>query len=103
MWSWPGMVEFCPSDVGSKNCGGYLFFFRDLNMHYYGRILNKLKGEYTMLFEMKFKVVEIRESGATITHYLKGKRWDVKKDVEVFKRNSKKYEMIGKEGMIVWA
>ena len=55
-----------------------------------------------MLFEMKFKVVEIRENGVTITHYLKGKRQLVKKDVEMFKQNSKRYEMIGKNGMIMW-
>lgn len=56
-----------------------------------------------MLFEKKFKVVEIRESGAVITHYLKGHKHDVKKDVEVFKQKSKRYEMVGKDGMIVWA
>ena len=56
-----------------------------------------------MLFEKKFKVIEIRESGATITHYLKGKRNDVKKDVDEFKQTAKRYEMVGKEGMIVWA
>lgn len=55
-----------------------------------------------MLFETKFEVVEIRESGARITHYLKGKRSDVKKDVEIFKKQSKDYQMIGKKGMIVW-
>lgn len=56
-----------------------------------------------MLFEIKFKVVEIRESGATITHYLKGSRRAVKKDVEAYKQNAKRYEMMGKDGMIVWA
>lgn len=55
-----------------------------------------------MLFKIKFKVVEIRESGAIITHYLKGKKNDVKKDIESFKKDSKHYEMIGNEGMIVW-
>lgn len=55
------------------------------------------------MFEMKFKVVEIREGGTTITHYLKGSKKDVKKDIEMFKQNSKKYEMFGNEGMIVWA
>lgn len=55
-----------------------------------------------MLFKMKFKVVEVRENGVTITRYLMGKRGDVKKDIEMFKQNSKKYEMIGKEGMVVW-
>lgn len=55
-----------------------------------------------MLFNIEFKVVEIRESGVTVTHYLKGKRKDVKKDIEMFKRESKRYEMMGKNGMIVW-
>lgn len=55
-----------------------------------------------MLFKTKFEVVEIRQSGACITHYLNGKKNDVKKDVEHFKNKSKKYEMIGKNGMIVW-
>lgn len=55
-----------------------------------------------MLFQIKFKIVEIRESGACVTHYLRGKRNDVKKDVEMFKNHCKKYEMVGKEGMIVW-
>ena len=56
-----------------------------------------------MLFEKRFKVVEIRDGGVAITHYLKGKRHDVKKDIEMFKLKSKKYEMVGKDGMIVWA
>lgn len=55
------------------------------------------------MFEIKFKVVEIRESGATITHYLKGNKKAVKKDIETFKKNYKKYETFGKEGMVVWA
>lgn len=55
-----------------------------------------------MLFKMKFKVVEIRESGATITHYLEGRKHDVKADIENFKKNSKRYELVGKDGMVVW-
>ena len=55
-----------------------------------------------MLFEMKFEVVEIRDSGARITHYLNGKKKNVKKDIEMFKKNSKDYMMVGKSGMIVW-
>lgn len=54
------------------------------------------------MFEMKFKVVEIRENGVVITHYLKGKSRDVKLDILDFKKASKKFEMFGKEGMIVW-
>lgn len=56
-----------------------------------------------MLFEKKFKVVEICESGATITHFLRGKKRAVKKDIEMYKQNAKRYEMVGKDGMIVWA
>lgn len=55
-----------------------------------------------MLFKVKFEVVEIRESGVRITHYLHGTKKAVKKDVEEFKKKSKDYTMIGKEGMIVW-
>ena len=54
------------------------------------------------MFNKKFKVVEIRESGVTVTHYLKGRRKDVKSDIEMFKNESNRYEMIGKDGMIVW-
>ena len=54
-----------------------------------------LKEEFNMLFEKKFKVVEIRDSGAVITHYLKGHKRDVKKDVEAFKQKAKRYEMVG--------
>lgn len=56
-----------------------------------------------MLFEKRFQVVEIRENGAVITHYLKGKKRDVKKDIEMFKQKSTHYEMIGTTGMVVWA
>lgn len=55
-----------------------------------------------MLFETKFEVVEIRENGVTIVNYLKGKRQAVKNDVEMYKQNAKKYEKVGKNGMIVW-
>lgn len=55
-----------------------------------------------MLFEKKFKVVEIYNSDVIITNYLKGNRRTLKKDIEAYKDNSKKYEMVGKDGMIVW-
>ena len=55
-----------------------------------------------MLFEKKFQVVEIRENGVTIKHCLKGKKRDVKKDIEMFKQKSTRYEMIGTTGMVVW-
>ena len=54
------------------------------------------------MFEMKFKVIEIRDGGVTIKHYLKGRKKDVKEDIENFKQNSKKYEVFGKEGMVIW-
>lgn len=54
------------------------------------------------MFEMRFKVVQILENGGIITHYLKGKPRDVKLDILDFKKASKKFEMFGKEGMIVW-
>lgn len=56
-----------------------------------------------MLFEKKFEVVEIYENGVVITNYLKGHKRDVKKDIENYKHAAKKYEMVGKNGMIVWA
>ena len=55
-----------------------------------------------MLFKIKFKVVENRDGGVVITHYLNGSKQAVKRDIENFKNESKKYEMFGKEGMIVW-
>jgi hypothetical protein len=54
------------------------------------------------MFEMRFEVVEIRPNGGVITHYLKGKSSDVKQDIIMFKKASKKFEMFGKIGMIVW-
>lgn len=56
-----------------------------------------------MLFEKKFKVIEIRENGVVFTHYLKGRKRDVKNDIEAFKQKTKRYEMVGKTGMVVWA
>lgn len=55
------------------------------------------------MFGMKFKVVEIREGGVTVTHYLKGNKKDVKEDIKTFIKKSKKYEIFGKEGMVIWA
>ena len=55
-----------------------------------------------MLFEMKFEVVEILESGVTITNYLKGKKKDVKKDIEAYKNQAKRYQFVGKNAMIVF-
>jgi hypothetical protein len=60
------------------------------------------KGVIAMLFKTKFKVVEIRDNGVTITHYLEGNKRDVKNDVEMAKLKAKNYEMVGKNGMVVW-
>ena len=54
------------------------------------------------MFNKKFKIVEIHKSGAVVTHYLKGKRNEVEKDIKTFINKSELYEMIGKDGMIVW-
>jgi hypothetical protein len=55
------------------------------------------------MFKMEFKVVEILSNGVTITHYLKGTRRAVERDIKNFKANSRRYELFGKEGMVVWA
>lgn len=55
-----------------------------------------------MLFEIKFEVVEIYKSGVTTKHYLKGNKKDVEKDIEEFKNKAKDYQMVGKNGMVVF-
>lgn len=50
----------------------------------------------------KFRIVEICEGCLKITHHLSGKRKDVNKDIEKIKKRSTSFEMIGKNGMIVW-
>lgn len=52
--------------------------------------------------EFDFKVVEIRESGATITHYLKGTKWEIRKGIFEMRKHAKRYEVFGLSGMIVW-
>lgn len=54
------------------------------------------------MFAMKFEVIELYKSGVTITNYLKGSKKAVKKDVEAYKKRYKNYQMVGKNGMIVW-
>ena len=54
------------------------------------------------MFKTRFKIVEIRNGGVTVTHYLVGTKNEVNRDVKTLKQESKKYEMFGKEGMIVW-
>ena len=57
-----------------------------------------------MLFnkDYKYNVVEIRDNGAVIQHYLKGKKRDIKKDIELFKKNCKTYMIVDKNSLIVW-
>ena len=55
------------------------------------------------LFNTTFEVIEIHNDGVNTKYTLTGKRSDIKKDIETFKENSIKYEMIGKNGMVVWA
>lgn len=55
-----------------------------------------------MLFEKKFEVVEIFESGGRTTHYLRGSKRAVEKDIEKYKNKAKDYQMVGENGMIVW-
>lgn len=55
-----------------------------------------------MLFNIRFKVIEIRDGGVVVTHILYGNRKAVKNDIKMFQEQSKRYEMVGKDGMIVW-
>ena len=56
-----------------------------------------------MLFKKKkFVVVEIRKSGAKITHYLSGSKDNIECAIERFKGRSIDYVMVGNEGMVVW-
>ena len=55
-----------------------------------------------MLFKKRFVVVEIRESGSHLTHYLIGSRKEINESVKEFKINSKSFQPVGKNGMVVW-
>lgn len=56
-----------------------------------------------MLFEKKFKIVEVRDNGVTITHFCRGSKKELKKDIEAYKQSYRHCQMIGKEGMVVWS
>lgn len=56
-----------------------------------------------MLFKKSFEIVEIYESGVKITHYLHGSKKEINKEIKMYRNKSKEYQMIGKNGMIVWA
>ena len=55
------------------------------------------------MFDTSFKIIEIYPSGLKVEHFLKGKRSDVRKDVEAIKANCRNWEMVGKKVMIVFA
>lgn len=55
-----------------------------------------------MLFERKFELVEIRDNGVRVTHYMHGFKHEIERELEWYKNNSRDYQLIGKNGMIVW-
>ena len=56
-----------------------------------------------MLFNnYTFEVIESYKSGVTVKRYHRGSKRAVMKDVEQYKKNCKNYQMVGKNGMIVW-
>lgn len=65
-------------------------------------ILFNERSWINLLFTKKFEIVEIRESGAIVKHFLKGDKQKIEEDINMFKRFSKNYEMVGKNGMVVW-
>ena len=54
------------------------------------------------MFKKRFEIVEIMESGVRITHMLYKSRKQIEKTIEWAKKHSKDYQMVGKNGMIVW-
>ena len=54
------------------------------------------------MFKHTFEVVEVHASGARITHYLRGTKKQIKKDVNMYKKHCKDYQMVGKNAMIMW-
>lgn len=55
------------------------------------------------MFKKNFKIEVIRtDSNATVTIYMRGTRKQIKHDVEMYKGMSSRYEMFGKNGMVMW-
>lgn len=54
------------------------------------------------MFDKKFEIIEIRINGVVFKHILRGKKKSLEEDIKAFKGISSKYEMIGKEGMVIW-
>lgn len=55
-----------------------------------------------MFFNNTFEVVEIRGK-VQVKTIMRGSKKAIKKDIENIKANAKNYQMVGKNGMIVWA
>lgn len=55
------------------------------------------------IFDTRFEVIEYRNSGAKITHYLKGSNYRVKRDVEMFKKKSRAFIVNGRKKMTIWS
>lgn len=55
-----------------------------------------------MLFKKNFEIIEIRESGTVVTHYMSGTKKAWKEEIECWKRDAKNYKMVGKSAMIAW-
>lgn len=55
------------------------------------------------LIDTEFTIIEVYKSGARVTHLFRGRRKDVMKDVENWKRHFGDYMMVSKKVMIVWA
>ena len=54
------------------------------------------------MFNKKLEIVEIRINGVVVKHILRGKKKRLEEHIKAFKGISSKYEMIGKEGMVIW-
>lgn len=64
---------------------------------------NIQNGGYIMVFGTNFKIVVHHQSGVTNSYDLRGKRKDVRKEIELFKKNSICNMMVGRKEMVVWA
>lgn len=58
-----------------------------------------------MMFNKKFsfEVIIIMDDGIVCQDFYRGKKKDVMRDIKEVMENASKYEMVGKNGMIVWA
>lgn len=58
-----------------------------------------------MMFNKKFsfEVITIMDDGIICKDFYRGKKKDVMRDIKKVMEYASKYEMVGKNGMIVWA